>query len=354
MDCESQADLDGTHIFVMPGAHDARSGRRIKTQPIVHPQWLKGHGQTLDSYEFDIALLITENEMEFGKHLRPVCLPKPGEISKNGILAGWGKAERLGDWLLERNIKYDDYDLRMGFVGEKIKEFLISKFPTLKGYLYVKDHILTGMFGHQNITIYGEVVMTLNSTKDADKIKNGMFQDILKSYIGIGKEAKKVFNQPALDAVNITHRIRKYQNVSNSIKEWFMKMNDFGGDLIFGLRPIVGTPKHASVGLKVHRKCTSQPVKAFGMPSYMICNTQPTKLVDGIPAGAMCQGDSGGPTMIKTDSGFVVVGVNSHTLPPRIEFMRQCYCDCEIDNTPFQTDVRQVNVNDRKVFVFFL
>jgi len=348
--CRSEADIKDSTLFVVPGAHDISSGRRIKTRPIVHPEWFQKikepGGQLDDKFEFDIAILITENEMEFSKNLSPVCLPQPGEIKANGIVAGWGKTDRLGEWLSSRDIKYNGIKPKLGLNiilnGDEFRNYTVTKFPVLKNYLFVHEKVLSETDQGINITIIGDLIMAANATKDADKIKKEMFEEIMYDHDSIRNEVQQVFNKDSLDAWNIKRALPKYQNASDSVDMWFQKMQSFGNDLIFGLSPLVGTPKHASVGLEAHENCKTADLieQLSGIPN-MICNKKPTESVDDIPPGSICNGDSGGPAMIKTDAGYVILGVNSHNKLPYTEFMVQCSCDCQREKSAFYTDVRQ-------------
>ena len=75
------------------------------------------------TYEFDLALLYFEGPVAFGSHVRPVCLPAPGEEERPvrgqfgmGYVTGWGTlwegelntaglghkiSARLRDWIIE-------------------------------------------------------------------------------------------------------------------------------------------------------------------------------------------------------------------------------------------------------------
>ncbi|KAF7277792.1 hypothetical protein GWI33_009210 [Rhynchophorus ferrugineus] len=92
-------DLLTSQIRIRVGEYDFSSVQeaypyveRSVTRKVVHPKY------NFSTYEYDLALVQLEQELEFALHILPICLPESDDplVGYNGTVTGWGRLSEGG------------------------------------------------------------------------------------------------------------------------------------------------------------------------------------------------------------------------------------------------------------------
>merc|ERR1711915_765053 len=319
--CENQQDcseesLNEKEIWVFPGIDSTLGLNRSNFQEfgfkaehlVVHSNWCKPNCLVFD----DIALLIAKDEIQFGKNISPICLPLQHEefTEEVSVSAGFGDSNRLGEWLLRKNVKFNEFDvssvrnLSSKDQSQKILNYITGKFNVLENITKVIDNPNLGENATQIIfdkkllnenvskSVFEAIKKTLEDAIDDDNDKNEMnalFGERFKAY-------------------NFTKKMEIYTQEFTDMNTYRFLLWNLGSNLIFGISTKTDTPKHASVSVFTGGNC----------PDGLICSKEKTTaMVDGVPKGKICAGDSGGPQMLKRDWGYVQHGVVQSVVIPR-------------------------------------
>lgn len=88
------SDLTNSQIRVRVGEYDfSRETEQLPyversvSKKIVHPQY------NFYTYEYDIALVKMDQQLEFAAHIGPICLPATDDllVGREGVVTGWGR-----------------------------------------------------------------------------------------------------------------------------------------------------------------------------------------------------------------------------------------------------------------------
>jgi len=299
------------------GAHNRTDPAQIlATNLLIHPKHFSGESL---NFSYDIALLITEEEIMFNQNVQPVCLPDAQDMgieSENAISAGWGLVNKLGDWLLNNSIPFPDIDAST-LSSEKMFEIFTTEFEESE------------MFFNKDFTLKDDQAPEI----DFDKIR-----DLFKSGI------EKKMNEKQVTEMNtyFDEGFKTYKNKFRDLLDDFneqMKVTEDIGAIARGLNKLIfynvqkttDVPKHGLVSVLTKKKCD----ELLKLESYadMFCAPKEKVQAPGaVPAGQICNGDSGGPLVKKQGERYVLYGISSSDLPSvpaqLDKFFELCNCNC--------------------------
>nr|ABZ89688.1 trypsin-like protease [Ranatra unicolor] len=134
----------GEKLGVVVGEHDtSRRDETKHTKVYAISKIIEHEGWSLQTFQNDVAIVITEKEIEFNQYVGPVCLPSPNMpslVGKHIRVTGWGNTKGNGEES-ERLLKVRPKVIDLKFCKEKYPHKPIRMNPNtqLCTYSYRKD-----------------------------------------------------------------------------------------------------------------------------------------------------------------------------------------------------------------------